>query len=80
MCTRVGRVFQRICVKESIFANFRRYVPVFLMFPTFWTSEIVSFYIKDFNGYFFLAVVLQRVYFFRILVLERVWILARNVY
>ncbi len=56
------------------------FLPFLLTFPTFWTSEIVSFYIKDFNGYFFLAVVLQRVYFFRILVLERVWILARNVY
>ncbi len=34
-------VFQRICVKEGIFDNFRHYMPVFLICPTFSTSEIV---------------------------------------
>ncbi len=50
MCTREGRVFQTICVNKGNFATFRCYVPVFLWYPTFRTSEILSIYIKDFNG------------------------------
>ncbi len=73
-------VFQRICVKEGIFANFWCSAPVFLSCPTFKTSEIVSIFVKDFKGSRFLPVVLLRVCFLKILVLERVQILAQNVY
>ncbi len=59
ICTIEGRVFQRICVNEGNFATFQCYVPLLLWYPTFWTPEIVSFYIKDFNRYCFLPVVLQ---------------------
>ena len=49
-------VFQRICVKEGIFANFWCSAPVFLSCPTFKTSEIVSIFVKDFKGSRFLPV------------------------
>ncbi len=58
-CTREGRFFGDKCVLErvgffkefvSTRVTFWHYVPVFLWYQTFWTSEIVSIYIEDFNG------------------------------